>query len=66
MLDQIIFFRKHSSAESALELFNFHVNFTDVFIMVSNLGESFSTTMTANILFLFGMSSDVVIKFAKT
>ena len=66
MLDQIIFLRKHSPAESTLKLFHFHVDFADVFIMVTYLGEGFTATVTANILFLFGMSSDMVIEFAKT
>ena len=66
MLDQVIFLRKHSPAESTLKLLYFHVDLADVLIMVTYLGERFTATMTANILFFFGMSSDMIIEFAKT
>ena len=66
MLDQIIFLREHSPAESTLKLFYLHMDFTYVLIMVSYLGECFSATVNANILFFFRMSSYMVIKFAKT
>lgn len=66
MLDQIIFLREHSPAESTLKLFYLHMDFTYMLIMVSYLRKCFSATVTANILFFFSMSSYVVIKFAKT
>ena len=66
MLNQIVFLGEHSSAESTLKLFYLHMDFTNMLIMISYLWECFSATMTANILFFFGMSSYMIIKFAKT
>ena len=66
MLDQIIFLREHSTAESTLKLLYLHMDFAYMLIMVSYLRECFTAAMTANILFLFRMSSYVIIKFAKT